>query len=475
MKSLKETFSKAFSWDFTGTIFRQGSAFVISVLLARLLEPSEFGLVGMAMVFITISQVFVDVGFSAALIQKKTVNNIQLSSIFYMNIVFGVALTLIFYFIAPFIALFYENNEIVFLIRWLSLIFIFNAFSQVQIAILKRAMNFKLLTLRLLIASLLGGVIGIICAYNGFGALSLVWQQISTAFIGTFLLWSMSSWKPSFEFSFIETKKLTVYSSYIFFDSLSAQFFSKVDTLFIGKVFTPTVLGLYTRAESFSQIVNTFSSKSLNNTTFPMLSSIGDDNQRFNNVLFRLLELVCLVSFTLTGILYMFGAELILILFGTKWEAAIPIFEILVLRAATYPINTILLNGLKSKGFAKENFQYGLIRKLTKLLILLVAYFYGLTLFLWCFLAYHYAITIINNYWVTKKLGVDQLVTLRIYLPYILPFIILISINEYVQPEFIMKPVFVLLYVMTLFLSTYKSNNGAVRIISDYINNFIKK
>src|SRR5690606_36198065 len=155
---------------------------------------------GMAMVFISISQVFIDVGFASDLIQNKNNTNLTYSSVFYMNVVVGLLLTVLFYFAAPLIGNFYNCPPITDLVRWLSLIFIFNSLNQVQTAILRRNLNFKVLTLRTVTANVIGGVLGVVFAFQGFGVYALVIHQLSAALIGTVLLWSTSDWKPDFKF-----------------------------------------------------------------------------------------------------------------------------------------------------------------------------------------------------------------------------------------------------------------------------------
>ena len=216
MTSLKKRSSNAFAWDMVGTLLKHGSTFIISIFLARLLEPAEFGLVGMAMVFITISHVFIDVGFSSALIQNKNNSNLTYSSVFYLNLSVGILLTTTFYFAAPFIGDFYKNQQIKELVQWLSLIFVFNSLNLVQQAILQKNLNFKSLTIRLLIANAIGGTLGVLFALQGYGVYALVIQQIGIAFISTVLLWSISKWKPDFQFSLDEVKKLIGFSSFVF-------------------------------------------------------------------------------------------------------------------------------------------------------------------------------------------------------------------------------------------------------------------
>ena len=161
MTSLKQRTFKAIIWDLLGRFLTQGASFVLTIILARLLAPEEFGVVAMAMAFITISNVFVDFGFSSALIQNQENTSLTYSSVFYFNVFAGLTITIIIFLLAPSIGDFYGNESIVNLVRWLSLVFLFNSFNRVQNAILSKELNFKSLSMRLLVASILGGIGGV--------------------------------------------------------------------------------------------------------------------------------------------------------------------------------------------------------------------------------------------------------------------------------------------------------------------------
>jgi len=217
LSSLKRKSAIALAWDFGGLLANRGAGFIISIFLARLLSPEEFGLVGMATVFIAITQVFIDVGFSTALIQRKENSDLVYSSVFYFNLFAGAILTIGFYFFAPLIGDFYGNMEVSKILRWLSLTFLFNSLNQVQSAILVKQLNFKVLTIRNIIASVIGGGLGVLAAFQGFGVYALVIQSLSTAILSVILLWSISNWRPSFIFSLNELKGLLSYSGFYYF------------------------------------------------------------------------------------------------------------------------------------------------------------------------------------------------------------------------------------------------------------------
>ncbi|MBK6266501.1 lipopolysaccharide biosynthesis protein [Marivirga sp. S37H4] len=452
MSTLKNRSAKAFAWNIAGTILRQGSGFIISIFLARLLEPAEFGLVGMAMVFISVSQVFIDVGFASALIQNKDNTNLTYSSIFYLNFAAGLVLTAIFYLSAPFIGDFYGDAEITSLVRWLSLIFVFNSLNLVQTSILKRKLNFKVLTLRNVIASTVGGVLGVICAFLDFGVYSLVVQQIVTAILGTILLWTTSGWKPDLKFSWYEVKRLSGFSAFVFFDQFTSTIFRKLDILLIGKVFSAATLGFYTRAVSLKDQVILYTTTSLVSVFYPVLSGLQDNHQEYSRVYFKVISVVAFASYALTGLLYIMGGDIIIILFGDKWEPSIPIFQILILAVCTAPINGMMVNAFMSKGRSKENFYLGLIRKLIKVIPLLVAYYYGIFEFTVAVVIAEYFLTAMNMYFTKKILKIPLSIHFRKIFESIIPLAIAIFCFHFVDLPHILSRVMLAFGFLAVYL-----------------------
>lgn len=451
MDSLKKRSAVALVWDFVGLVLNRGSGFIISIFLARLLSPTEFGLVGMAAVFISISQVFIDVGFSSALIQRKENSDLVYSSVFYFNLFAGIVLTTIFYFLAPLIGDFYDNIEVTSIAKWLSLSFIFNSLNQVQSAILVKQLNFKVLTIRNIIASVIGGGLGVIAAFQGFGVYALVLQSLSTAIISTILLWSISSWKPSFKFSFNVLKGLLGYSSYVFFDKLASTAFQKLDVLIIAKLFSPATLGYYSRAVSLKDQVTIYSSASIQKVFFPVLSSLQRNSEEYAKVYFKVISIVIFISFFLTGLLFFLGKEIILGLFGHKWEASVPIFEVLVLGVCAYPLNSMIVNAFMSKGLSKENFRIGLIRKFVQLGPLLLAYFYGIFEYTVGFVVVTYLLTFMNIYFLEKRTKLSKskhLLKLCDGILPLLPFILIYKLYnvELFYQKMILVNIFIIFY-----------------------------
>lgn len=463
MKSLRIKTTKALFWDLVGNYGGQFSSFIISIFLARLLEPEEFGLVGMSMVFIAILQIFKDMGFASALIQNKENTSLTYSSVFYLNVFAGALLTIMLYLAAPSIGDFYENHKITELVRLLSIIFFISSFTIVQTTILRRELDFKSLTFRDLISQVVAGIIAIIFAWNGFGVYALVIQQIIAALISVILLWKISNWYPKIEFSWIEVKKLSSYSVYVFAARFINQIINQIDTLIVGKLFSPATLGYYSRGNSLNNIINKNSISSLSKVFFPALSAIQDKDERFEKVFLNVIKIVSVLSAFITGVFYIVGEVLIIQLFGAKWEPSVFIFKILIIKGFTYPISAMIVSAFLAKGKSKENFHYGNIRKGLQLTPMIFAFYFGFNAFLYATVIVSVVAWFLNNIFVHLSLNISFIKQLKAVLPNICVVVILVLSVEYViDLEFNLISVFVKLIIFTTIYLIYLKVTGNI-------------
>lgn len=409
MSQLREKASKAVIWDFIGSYGSQITYFIISIFLARLLSPADFGLVGMAMVFISLLNVFKDFGFSSALVQNTENSSITYSSIFFINILAGAILTLIIILVAPLIGNFYNNPKITDIVRLLSLTFFISSFNIVQGTILRIKLDFKSITIRGLTSQFIGGVIGVLAAFYDYGVYSLVIQQISASIINTILLWKITSWYPKFEFSLVEVKKLFGFSAFVFFGQFVNQLFKQLDTLVVGKMFSASTLGFYSRAESINSLISKNSVTTFNKVFFPVLSSIKNEDERFEKVYFKVIDLIGSLSVFLTCVFFLCGRELILTLFGEKWEPSVLIFQVLIIKGFSYPLSVMMVSALHAKGKSKEDFLFGLIKKLLQLSPLVFAYFSGFQAFLYALVTVNILSWLLNSFFVHKVIDISFL------------------------------------------------------------------
>ncbi|MFY7943266.1 MAG: lipopolysaccharide biosynthesis protein [Crocinitomicaceae bacterium] len=472
--SLRSKTIKAFSWDFLGRIVTQVSSFIVSIFLARLLSPEEFGLVAMALAFISISSVFIDIGFSAALIQKQDATDKTYSSIFYFNVAAGLILTVIVYAFAELIGQFYNRIEVVSLLKWLSLIFVFNSFNRVQNVILNKEMNFKQLTIRTFFASVLSGILGIIMAYKGFGVYSLVGQSLSLAFFSTIFLWTTTSWRPSLYFSFNELRGLMKFSVFAFFERIINSIFLKLDVLLLAKLFNPAIIGFYTRSSTLKEQVTKYSSSSIIRVFFPMFSKIQHDKKKFNTIYLKIFSFISFISFWLTAVLFFISEDLILFLFGKKWLPAVPMFQILVFASCVLPLNSLMWNAMMGIGKAKENFYLGLIKKIILLIPFGMAVWQNnITLFILLWVICNYITALINMIYLHLKMHISFMKQLREILTGIMiitPFVFYFIRMDFQLPIF--KIVYISIFSILYFLSNWLLKNPSVDLIISLMGDF---
>jgi teichuronic acid exporter len=278
--NLKQKTVGAISWSFVESIAARGVQFVIGIVLARLLFPEQFGLIGMLMIFIAVSQSFLDSGFGAALIQKKKVTQADFCSVFYFNILVGFVAAGLLCLSAPWIAAFYKQPILTPLMRMLSLTIVINSFGMIQGTILVKQINFKTQTKVTLISSAIASITGITLAALGFGVWSLVVQQISASLFSTVCLWLCSPWRPALIFSFNALRKMFGFGYRMLFVGLLNQIFDNIYLIVIGKLFSAADLGFFTRAKTLNDVPSQTLSEMTVRVTFPVFSSIQDDPDR---------------------------------------------------------------------------------------------------------------------------------------------------------------------------------------------------
>lgn len=391
-----------------GKLANQGSSFIITIFLARLLEPGDFGLVAIVMVVVGISQVFTDVGLSGALIQRKNVSLTHYSSVFYFNLSIATLLALLTYVAAHPIAKFYNNERLIPLIEVISILFIINALSSVQRTRLRRQLNNALISKVEFISSIFSGAIGVLLALNGAGVWSLMAQIIVGSAFNTCAFFIYSGWRPQFLFSFTALADLWAFGFRMFFVSLLNAITERIDFLIIGKLLSPETLGFFQRAKSLRMLLIKYTSQSLMSVLFPVLSLIQDDLPRFQNVILKSLNSMCFIVFLLVGGFYLSAEGMILFLYTDKWAASIPYLEMLLISATAYPINAVLVNVLSSRGNSKLFLRMALIKKTIFFSSLYVAFQWGLMGYLYALIVLSIVNTYISIYFVSYEIQIKK-------------------------------------------------------------------
>ena len=430
MKKKEGKVINAFKWDLFGTLFKHLFVLTVSVTLARILAPEEFGIIGIALVFINLSQVLIDIGFTQGLIQNQNNSQIIYSSIFFINLILGLIVSGLIFISAPFIGSFYDDKQVTEVVRLLFLIPILSSLSSVHLAILTKKLNFKAIASRKIISSLIAGVIAIWMALNDFGVYALVAQQLTLSFLFCIIIWWQSNWRPTLEFSISETKKLMSFSGFVFLDNVLRRLFLQVDTLFIGKYFSPATLGFYSRAASLNTQVLDYTTGSLRKVMFPAISRIQKDERLFESTYFEVYNLSAFIGSLACGCLYLLSEDIILLLLGEKWRPSILIFQILVFRILLGPFGALIGKSLLAKGFSKEKFKLGLLRRIILLGPLFWAYLFGgINAFASALVIANFIGFILSLVWSHRLLHFSFFLQLKLFFQPIFPVLLMIALD----------------------------------------------
>jgi len=406
-KQKKSKNKTALLWDLSGAFVKQFASLFISILLARLLGPNKFGIIAMAMVVVNISSVVTDVGFSNALIQQQKTKHIAFSSVFYMNTGIALIISCIILLIRPYVAIYFEEPKLQAIMCYLAVIPPISAAGSVQSAILTKKIDFKTLTLKDMLATTIGGLLGVIAAFSGFGVYSLVLQHIAMVVIGTSMLWYFTKWRPKWEFSILEIRKLFSYSSYLFLDNLIRRIFINIDTIFIGKAFSPLTLGVYNRAQSLKSQVDNYTTKSLSKVIFPVLTNLQYNDKTFRKTYHRAFNILGGLIILLIAPLYFLANIIIINLLGEEWFDSILLFEIIILATIVRPHVRIMGKALLAKGYSKFKFKIGLIQRGLMLLPISIGYFYGINYFAGTVVISYYIVFLLYLIALEKKMNIS--------------------------------------------------------------------
>lgn len=376
--SLQEKTLKGLIWSFVDNFTSQGVEFVVGIILARILSPREFGLIGMLTIFIAISQTFVDSGFTNALIRKNNCSQKDYSTVFFFNISISIVLYFILFAFSGSIGVFFNEPELGLLLKVLGLSLIFGSISMIQRTILTKEINFKLQTKISLFSSVVSGIIGIIMALYGFGVWSLVYRSLAALVLSSSLLWIATKWKPSFVFSMASFRELFGFGSKLLISGLIDTAYNNIYYLVIGKYFSSRELGFFTRADQFKNILSQNITVVIQRVSFPTLSLIKDDSERLREGYQKLLRSTMFITFSLMFFLAAISKPLIFTLLGNKWMQSASYLELLCFVGIFYPLNALNLNILNVKGRSDLFLKLEIIKKIVFIPIIVVGVFFGI-------------------------------------------------------------------------------------------------
>ena len=433
--SLKQKTAKGVLWSTVERFSVQGVQFLIMIVMARLLTPHDYGIIGMLAIFLAVSQSLIDSGFSQALIRKQDRTEIDNNTVFYFNIVVSSLLYIILYFSAPFVADFYDTPQLCPVMRVVCLGIIFNSLAVVQRALLTIRIDFKTQAKAALTAAVTSGVAGIAMAYHGFGVWSLVAQQLLNLGINTGLLWLLSKWRPRLVYSWQSFHELFAFGSKLLASGLLDTIYRNIYPIVIGKLFSASSLGHYTRAHQFSEFPSSNLTGIIQRVTYPVLCEIQDDDERLSNIYRRFLKLSAFVIFPLMVGLSSVAQPFVNIILGQQWNFCGQLLQIICFSMMWYPIHAINLNLLQVKGRSDLFLRLEIIKKILGVSVLFITAPFGLVVMCYGSVFNSLVALAINTYYTGKLINVGFLKQMRDLLPTMAlcfaTFILVLSVNSF--------------------------------------------
>jgi len=415
--NLKSATAHGLFWSFLERIGQQGIQFIISIILARLLLPEQFGLIAMLTIFMAVAQSFVVSGFGSALIQKQDTKHVDECSIFYFNIFVGLLVTGILFLLAPWISAFYQIPLLTPLTRVLSLNLFINAFGIVNTTLLTKRIDFRAQMKVTMIATIFSGSIGIAMAYQGYGVWSLVAQSIGSNLFRTTLLWFFLPWRPSWIFSLNSLRSMFSFGSKLLFSGLLDTIFKNLYLVVIGKMFSATDLGYYTRAYQTQQLPVDNLSTTVGRVTFPVFSSMQDDKVRMKRGTRKALSALAMVNFPLMIGLALVAKPLVLVLLTDKWLPCVPYLQLLCVVGMLYPLQAINLNVLMAQGRSDLFFRLEIYKKAMITAAIFLTWRWGITAMIYGQIVTSVIAYYMNSYYTGKLLSYPVLEQLKDFFP----------------------------------------------------------
>lgn len=377
--SLRARALRGSAWSLVEQATAQGIQFLITVVMARLLTPEDFGLMGMLGIFIVLSQSVLDAGLGMALIRKPDATHLDECSVFYFNLAMGGLLAALFHALAPAIAAFYRQPALADLTRAMSALFVLQSLGSLQSSLLVKGLHFKRQTLISMGATAVSGTVGILAAWRGCGVWSLVYSTLTFATVRSLLLWIGSPWRPARRFSGDALRQLFAFGSRILSAGLLNQAFDELYSVVIGRFFSAGELGFYTRARRLQQLAVNYPSDALNRVCFPLFAQLQGDPARLAAGFRRALEWMIAAQFGLLAGLVVTGKPLIVSLFSARWQGSVLFFQLLCAAGLLYPVHLLNMSALQALGQARLFLRLEFIKKGLLLVVLLATVPFGIT------------------------------------------------------------------------------------------------
>ena len=478
-QSLKDKTVKGVAWSGIDNVVQMGVTFVVSIVLARLLSPDDYGLLGLISVFTTVCQALINGGFITALIRKKDATDDDYNTVFISNLAMSLLLYAVVFICSPAIADFFIREELVSLIRVSSFGMIIGALALVQRARLTKRIDFKTQTKITFTASITSGVVGITMAFLGLGVWALVAQQLTTHALSTILLWHFNKWVPRLRFCPKSFHELFGFGWKMMISNILDTLWKELYQVIVGKFYSPATLGQYTRAKHFSRLFSSNITTIVQRVTYPVLSNIQDDKERLVSAYRRIIKTTMFVTTISMFFLGAISEPLLYCLIGPKWHEAATYLPLICISGSLYPLHAINLNMLQVQGRSDLFLGLEIAKKIIGLVPLFVCVFYGVMPMLYVNLANGFIAYLLNSYFPGKLLGYSSWMQLKDIAPsYGLATLIAISVYslKYLPlTNWIVLPMQIVFGASIFFLFCTKTKMQEYKEVQGMIIPYLKK
>ncbi len=472
-EQLKTKTIRGIGWSAVDNYASYGVSFFVSIILARLLTPDDYGLIGIVAIFTTVCGVIINGGFGTALIRKQDCTDDDYNTVFIINLAVSIMLYILIYVCAPFISLYFERNELISLIRASSLGLIISALSIVPTTRLSKMIDFRSQTKVSLLSSVLGGVTGIGLAYGGFGVWALVLSGLVVAFVRSFLLLIYNRWVPVFRFSFVSFQELFGFGWKMMASSILDSIWKQLYQVVVGKYYSPASLGQYTRATGFSQLFSSNLTVVVQRVTYPVLSSIQDDRTRMVSAYRKIIKTTMFITAVSMFFLGAISEPLLYCLIGPQWHDAAIYLTIICISESTYPLHSINLNMLEVQGRSDLFLGLEIIKKIMALLPLFIGVVWGILPMLYVNLLFMIVAYFLNSHFSGKLIGYSSWMQIKDIAPSygIAMFVaLLVFFLKYLPlSNWIILPIQLAIGIISFLLICQFSNVEEFRIVKNII------
>lgn len=412
-QSLRDRTIKGVGWSFAGNAISYGITFVVGIVLARLLTPDEYGLIGIVTVFITVFNALVDSGFSSALIRKTDAAEEDYNTAFFTNLAFSIVLYLVLFLCAPVVASFFDRPKLLTMIRVMGVGLIINAFSSIQHTVLSKRLEFEKKSKAAIVAAFISGIVGIWMAVAGYGVWALVAQQLSKELVYSILLWGIVKWIPSWHWSKHSFSYLWGFGWKMSTSAVIDRVAAQIGSFVIGKCYSPASLGQYSRGEQFASLFSSGLTSVVQQVSYPALSEIQDDKTRLMAAYRKVIKTTMFVTAIGMFALGAVAEPLLFCLIGPQWHDAAMYLPLICIEMSLYPLHAINLNMLQVQGRSDLFLVLEVIKKVLLIPILLVGIFVGIVPMLIVGIFAGILCFFLNAHWSGKLIGYSALMQVK--------------------------------------------------------------